>query len=324
MPTPAVDGPRLTTVVFDLGGVVLGWAPERAYEEVMPSADVPGFLAAIDFADWNRRHDAGQPFAAGEAELVERFPGSAAAVLAYRQHFDRTLTGMVAGTGAVIAELELAGVRLLALTNWSAETFPHALRRFGLLQRFEGIVVSGAEQLAKPDPAIFQLLFRRYHLEPTSCGYVDDSAANVATAADLGMAALHFTDAERLRSDLEGLGLLAGRPPATQPLFHLTERRLWQAAAATGEFGWSSRDLTYDQQGFVHCSYADQVAPVRQRFYADLDPAELVVLELDLHDAGAPVIVEEGEPGVDFPHLYAPLPVDRVTAVHELVAFLGR
>ena len=35
------------------------------------------------------------------------------------------------------------GVRLLALTNWSAETFDHARQRFEFLTRFEDILVSG-------------------------------------------------------------------------------------------------------------------------------------------------------------------------------------
>ena len=36
--------------------------------------------------------------------------------------------------------------RVLALTNWSAETFPIALKKFDFLHLFEGIVVSGTEK----------------------------------------------------------------------------------------------------------------------------------------------------------------------------------
>ena len=45
---------------------------------------------------------------------------------------------------------------MFALTNWSDELFPHALARFDFLALFDDIVVSGAEGLAKPDPAIFE------------------------------------------------------------------------------------------------------------------------------------------------------------------------
>jgi 2-haloacid dehalogenase len=231
---------------------------------------------------------------------------------------------MVPGTGAVIAELQRAGVRLLALTNWSAETFPHARRRFGLLDRFEDIVVSGEELLAKPDPAIFELLLRRHSVDAARCVFVDDSPANVAAAAATGITALEFTGADRLRGELAELGLLGERGRIEEHVFHLTQRDLWRVAQRSGEFGWSSRDLSYEQQGYVHCSYATQVAGVAGFRYADVDPGEVVVLELDLSAGVTPVVEEEGEPGVWFPHLFAPLPLGEVTAVHDLPAFLQR
>ncbi len=137
---------------------------------------------------------------------------------------------MVPGTGAVIAELAAAGTRLVALTNWSAETFPHALQRFGILQRFEGMLVSGAEQLAKPDPQIFRLAGQRFGLDAAQTVFVDDSAANVTAAAAAGLTGLHFTEADALRSDLVGLGLLGPRQPVRQPVFHVTDRQAWSAA----------------------------------------------------------------------------------------------
>ncbi len=310
--------PALTTVIFDLGAVVLEWAPQLPYEQVLPADEVPAFMTKIDFWNWNRTHDAGQLFEVGEQALIEEFPDSAAAVRAYREHFPRSLTGMVPGTGAVIAELDRAGYRLLALTNWSAETFPHARRRFGLLDRFSDIVVSGTELLAKPDPAIFQLMLTRYLLDPASCVFIDDSPANVAAAAGVGITAVPFTDAEALRARLVELGMLGERRPVTQSLFHLTERSVWQAARLAGEFPWSSRDLSYDRQGFVHCSFADQVQEVRERIYPDVSDADLVLLELDPGRLDVPVVVEDLGAGAAYPHLYAPLPIERVSAVHDL------
>jgi len=43
--------------------------------------------------------------------------------------------------------------------------------------------------------------------------FVDDAPANVEAAAALGMRAIRFTDAEQLRRELVGLGLLDGYPP---------------------------------------------------------------------------------------------------------------
>lgn len=320
-PAPPRARPGLTTVVFDLGGVVLQWEPRRPYEQVLPPDEVAAFMDRIDFPAWNRAFDSGLSYAVGEEQLIERFPGSATAVRAYREHFAHSLTGMVPGTSAVVAELQQAGVRLLGLTNWSAETFPHARERFGLLRRFESILVSGAEGLAKPDPAIFRLLLNRHGLEPAGCVFVDDSPANVSAAAALGITALLFRDADRLRTDLAGLGLLGERPVPDRPLLHLTERDVWAAARRAGEYAWSSRDLGYEQQGYVHCSFADQVEGVRSRIYPDAAADDLVLLELDpeaLVRLGVPVVVEDLAAGQAYPHLYAPLPLAAVRQEHDL------
>lgn len=303
------------TVVFDLGAVVLGWDPVPAFGTVLPVEQVPSFLELIDFRAWNHLQDAGRPFEVGEAELIEQFGEQhATAIRAYRENFEKTLTGMIPGTGAVIAELQQAGVRLLALTNWSHETFPHARRRFGLLRRFEDILVSGAERLAKPDPAIFELLVRRYGLEPARTVFVDDVPANIGGAESVGLTGIRFTDSGALRERLVELGLLGPRQPVDRPVHHLTDAETWRAARAAGEYPWSTRDTGYDDRGYVHLSFAEQVPKVRQQHYADLADDALVLLRLD-PAAGDPIVVEALDGAEPFPHLYAPLPLDRVGEV---------
>ncbi|GAA3605282.1 HAD-IA family hydrolase [Microlunatus ginsengisoli] len=302
----------LDAVIFDLGGVVLQWEPERAYERVLPAGDVAAFLERIDFRAWNRRNDGGHRFADAEAELIERFPDDAAAIRAYREHFAHALTGMVPGTSAVIAELGRAGVGLTALTNWSGETFPVARERFGILRRFTDILVSGDEAMLKPDPAIFALACERAGLDPARTVFIDDGAANVEAAERYGLTGLVFTDATTLRADLVRLGLVGERAAIGRRIFHWALRSEWAAATQTGVYPWSSRGVTYDAEGFVHLSFAEQVADTRRRYYADLADAELVLLELDPDATEVPVVVEPGG-GSEFPHLFAPLPVAEMT-----------
>jgi 2-haloacid dehalogenase len=303
------------SVLFDLGGVVLTWEPSRAYAEVLDPSAAEAFLARIDFPTWNRGHDAGRSFDVGEQELLDRFPDDEAAIRAYRRNFGATLTGLVPGTGAVLAELQQASVTCAALTNWSAETFPVARRRFGLLRRFAGILVSGEERLAKPDPAIFALALERFDLDPAGCVFVDDSPANVEAATALGLTGLLFTDATRLRADLQTAGLLEERVVPAEPVLHLTEDRVWQQAQADGVYPWSGRTGTYESEGFVHAGFASQLRATRERKYADLPDEALAVLELDARTLSVPVVVEDLGAG-SFPHLYGPLPVDEVVAVH--------
>jgi uncharacterized protein (DUF952 family) len=89
-------------------------------------------------------------------------------------------------------------------------------------------------------------------------------------------------------------------------LFHLTEAATWEAARAAGEYRQSTRGVTLEQQGFIHCSLRHQVRPVAETLYADAD--DLVLLTVDPEKL--PVRFEGG-----FPHIYGPIPVDAVVDV---------
>jgi 2-haloacid dehalogenase len=205
--------PAIDTVVFDLGGVLIRWQPEAAFRGVLEPAEIDEFLTEIDFHEWNRALDAGRPMLEAEAEIEERFPHRSGVIAAYRTNFRHTLVGEVDGTADIVRELADAGVRLLALTNWSAESFPVARELFPVLSRFEAIVVSGEERLVKPDPRIFRTVIERHELDPERTVYIDDSAANVAAAGELGLVAVQFTDAWPLRRELIRLGLPLARRP---------------------------------------------------------------------------------------------------------------
>lgn len=203
------------TVVFDLGGVLIDWDPRYLYRALLGTdEEIEAFLAEVDFAGWNHAMDAGQgTWADSVAGLAERFPHRRELLAAYPARFAETMAGPIEGTVAVLRDLSSRGVPLLALTNWSAETFPVARERFGFLDLFSGIVVSGEERVAKPDPAVFALLVERFDLDPASTVLVDDRQVNVEAARSAGLRGLLFTDPGRLRRDLSRLGLLDGAGP---------------------------------------------------------------------------------------------------------------
>ena len=196
--------------VFDLGGVLIDWDPRYLYRKLLAEeGEVEEFLATVCTPEWNAEQDRGRPFAEGVAELVGRHPAHAAAIAAFHERWPEMLGGDIPGAVELLAELRATGLPLYALTNWSAETFVVARERFAFLDWFDGLLVSGEERIIKPDPAIFELLLDRFGLDPGSTFYVDDSPANVAAAAALGLDAVRFTGPGRLRRDLAARRLLA-------------------------------------------------------------------------------------------------------------------
>lgn len=198
----------INTIVFDLGNVLIPWEPRWLFRKLLADeATIDRFLQDVDFNSWNAAHDAGQAFAVGIESHGARFPHYRHLLQAYYDRWEESVAPAFEESVRLLRELKASGLRVLALTNFSSETFPRARRLYDFLGEFEGIVVSGDEGLIKPDPAIYQLLFERHGVKPEEAVFIDDSAANVATARSLGMHAIHFTAPNLLRQHLRELSL---------------------------------------------------------------------------------------------------------------------
>jgi len=208
----------LTTVVLDLGNVLIGWDPRRIWSRTLSEEEIETFLTESGFVELNHAMDGGDTYAHARAEMLARAPHHVTTLDAYWHAFPEALIGPIPGTAELVSELAELGIRLLGLTNWSAETIHHAPVAAPAIAMLEDLLVSGHEGLAKPDPAIFELLIERYRLMPEQTLFVDDVAANVEAARSVGLHAHLFTGADGLRRELRSRGVeVAVAPGPSQP-----------------------------------------------------------------------------------------------------------
>jgi 2-haloacid dehalogenase len=201
---------QINTIVFDLGGVLIDWNPEYVFRTLIPDDDRRRyFFEHICTHDWNVEQDAGRRLSVATQLLVDQFPDWEAEIRAYYGRWTEMLGGPIPETVEVFRQLRDQGQhRLLALTNWSNETFPIALERYDFLHWFEGIVVSGDENTRKPFPEIYEILLTRYSLNPAKTVFIDDSLKNAEGAEALGIMGVHFKSPDGLRETLIRLGCL--------------------------------------------------------------------------------------------------------------------
>ncbi|MDD7910104.1 HAD family phosphatase [Pseudovibrio exalbescens] len=200
---------QINAVVFDIGNVLIRWDPNNLYRKLIPEdAEREHFLSTVCTMDWNIEQDRGRSWSDALDERIAAFPHHEEHIRAYYERWEEMLDGQIDGTVQLLEELKASGAPLYAITNFSSEKFEVAKQLFPFLATsFLDTVVSADEGLIKPDRQIYQTLIQRNGLQPESLVFIDDSYKNVLGAQAVGMQALHFEGAEKLRSDLKMLGL---------------------------------------------------------------------------------------------------------------------
>lgn len=96
-------------------------------------------------------------------------------------------------------------------------------------------------------------------------------------------------------------------------IYHVATPDEWSSAQAAGDYRFSTRGLSLDDVGYIHCSRLEQVPGVLEAFYAGAGP--LLLLSVDESRLTAEWRDDEIAPGVFFPHVYGPIDLDAIVAV---------
>lgn len=204
------QGSQPTTVVFDIGGVLLRWDPRNLYRKIFADeAEMEWFLREVCTTEWNIEQDRGRLWDDAVALLIARHPEWESQIRAYHERWLEPIAGVFEETVALLEQLTAAGLPVYAITNLSAEKFVEARERWPFLKLFKGVVVSGEDRMLKPDREIFDLFFSRYRLKPGDCVFIDDSHPNIEMARSVGMHTIHFAEGVNVAEALRAHGIAA-------------------------------------------------------------------------------------------------------------------
>ena len=194
---------QIKTIIFDLGGVLIDWNPEYVYLDVFNGdrKKMKWFFDEICTHDWNLNQDAGYPLAQATADRIALFPEHTKLIEMFYGRWEEMLGEAIDGTVAILDQLRRS-YQVVALTNWSHETFPVALDKFEFLHWFEGIVVSGEEKTRKPFRDIYDITINRFNLTPEASIFIDDNLDNIEAANMLGINGIHFKSPQSLKEQL--------------------------------------------------------------------------------------------------------------------------
>jgi 2-haloacid dehalogenase len=195
-------------VVFDIGGVLLDWNPRYLYQTLFDDpAEMDEFLAQVCTAEWHSAHDLGADTLTSCQALAVEHPRYAEQIMAWAHRREEMISGQIEGTVAILDELRSAGIPCYVLSNMEADAYEVRRDVYPFFGWVGGSVISGVEQVAKPDARIFEILIERFGLDPARTAFVDDQPRNIAAARALGLIGIRFQSPEALRDELRGLGL---------------------------------------------------------------------------------------------------------------------
>ncbi|WP_203258633.1 HAD family hydrolase [Hyunsoonleella ulvae] len=201
---------KIDTIIFDLGGVLIDWNPEYVFLKAFDGnrEKMQWFLDNVCTMSWNENQDAGYPIAKASEDLIEKFPDYEMYIRMYYGEWESMLNGPIQGTVDILkCLLQSKSYKIVALTNWSAETFPIAQKHFEFLKWFEGIVVSGEEKTRKPYKDIFEITLKRFNIKAETSIFIDDNAKNIEMANTLGINGIQFSTPKQLILDLKNYNI---------------------------------------------------------------------------------------------------------------------
>ena len=196
----------IKNIVFDMGNVLVKWAPEtfiKAYSE----QEKEHFRKEIYYSENWLRLDRGELSEEELTELVKsRIPS--------RYHSDAEklirwydLSSQIDGMEQLVLRLKNKGYNIYLLSNTS-QAFYKFRELFPVIKHFDGTFISADYGILKPDRQIFRLFCNKFSVIPSECVFIDDSPANVKSAAEEGFSGIVFNgNAEELKRELVNLNL---------------------------------------------------------------------------------------------------------------------
>ena len=188
-----MDNPK--NIIFDLGGVIIDLNRQSAVDALtelgIKDADIllgeyrqkglflqleRGEISAADFYD---------------ALLPQCKEGTTCKDI--QDALEKFLVSLPKERLSLLRDLRKHDYNLYVLSNTNAIMFNHwidnAFRAEGLTinDYFDNIVVSFQEKMCKPDAEIFEIVLKRYNLDPKETLFLDDSEKNCRAAHEVGI-----------------------------------------------------------------------------------------------------------------------------------------
>lgn len=196
-------------IVFDLGGVVVRWEPDKIISETFTDPKTQALVRAgvFEHPDWRELDRGTLPLAEAIERAAARTGIEASAIYELMNRVPLALTE-IPETVDLLYRLRAAGHDLYYLSNMHVSSIEHLERECSFWNVFNGGIISCRVHQIKPEPAMYRALLGKYTLHGADIMFIDDTEANLIAAADEGIGTILFKNARQCSERLRTLGII--------------------------------------------------------------------------------------------------------------------
>jgi len=196
-------------IVFDLGGVVFDWNPDKIVRRVFQDSATQDLVRAeiFEHADWVALDKGTIPLDQAIVRGASRTGLPRESIEKLLNEVPRSLTP-IQGTIDLIRSIKDSNNRFFVLSNMHLASIEYLEKKHKFWDLFDGMVISSRTQKVKPDIEIYEHLLKEHKLIATETVFIDDMSENVAAASTIGIQTIRFVNPAQCRQGLMDLGCI--------------------------------------------------------------------------------------------------------------------
>lgn len=194
----------IKNIVFDVGMVLVDFNWRKVMEDVGCTPEETETIAKVmvNSPFWNELDRGVMEEEDVISGMIEKLPGLEDKARAFWENVDQTIVSFPYAADWV-KDLHDRGYHTYLLTNYPRSLYASTAEKFTFLPYVDDVLVSAREKLVKPDPAIYERLLEKFHLNASETVFIDDRKVNIEGGEKVGIRGIVFTNYEEVKEKLD-------------------------------------------------------------------------------------------------------------------------